>query len=280
MTTPDSTSDSDDPEQNKMPLLGHLIELRRRLLYAAASFLGAFFACYAVKEHIYGFLVVPLAEIMQEVGGSQRMIYTAITEGFFTYIRVSAFAAVCLTFPVFAAQLWMFIAPGLYRHEKKAFLPFLVATPVLFMIGAAWAYYLVMPMAWRFLLGFQTAVGAATVLPIQLEAKVGEYLDIVTTLMLAFGLSFEMPVLLTLMARVGMVTSQGLADKRRFAIVGMFVVAAVLTPPDAISQISLAIPLVVLYELSIVSCRMIEKKRREAEDAGENEVDETDFNAT
>ncbi|MFN3076179.1 MAG: twin-arginine translocase subunit TatC [Alphaproteobacteria bacterium] len=251
----------EDPEQQKMPLLEHLIELRRRLLYSFLAFLAAFVACYGVHEHIYGFLVVPLADVMREVGGSQRLIYTALTEGFFTNMKVSAFAALIVTFPVFANQLWRFIAPGLYKHEKMAFLPFLIATPILFLLGGALAYYGVMPMAWRFLLGFQTT-SAETVLPIQLEAKMGEYLSLVMTLIFAFGLSFELPVGLTLMARAGLVTSRGLVEKRRFAIVGAFIAAAILTPPDVISQVSLAIPLIGLYEISIYSCRFVEKRRR------------------
>ncbi|MBF0561408.1 MAG: twin-arginine translocase subunit TatC [Alphaproteobacteria bacterium] len=249
-----------------MPLMDHLIELRRRLMYSIAAFLAAFFACYAVHEPIYGFLVVPLARIMKEVGGSQRLIYTALTEGFFTNMKVSAFAALLVTFPIFATQIWRFIAPGLYRNEKRAMLPFLVATPVLFAVGASLAYYVVMPLAWRFLLGFQTT-SAETVLPIQLEAKMSEYLSLVMTLIFAFGLCFELPVALTLMARVGLVTSKGLADKRRFAMVGAFIVAAILTPPDVVSQTSLAIPLIGLYEISILSCRYVEKQRRSDDDA-------------
>lgn len=265
-----------DPEEHKMPLLEHLVELRRRLLYSVVAFLVAFVVCYAFSKNLYGFLVQPLATIMEEVGGSQRMIYTELTEVFFTYLKVSAFGALIVTFPVFAAQFWLFLAPGLYKHEKKALLPFMLATPVLFALGAAMVYYVVMPMAWRYLLGFQTGA-ADTALPIQLEAKVGEYLGLVMTLIFAFGISFEMPVALTLMARVGLVTAQGLADKRRFAIVGVFVFAAILTPPDVISQVALAIPMVGLYELSIVACRMMEKKRQEAEDAAPD-FDETDFN--
>lgn len=256
----------DDPEYQKMPLLEHLVELRRRLMYSILTFLAAFLACYGIHEHIYGFLVIPLATIMHEVGGSQRLIYTALTEGFFTNMKVSAFAALIITFPMFANQIWRFVAPGLYKHEKKAFLPFLLATPVLFLTGGALAYYGVMPLAWRFLLGFQTT-SAQTVLPIQLEAKMSEYLSLVMTLIFAFGLCFELPVALTLMARVGLVTAESLAEKRRFAVVAAFVVAAVLTPPDVISQTSLAIPLIGLYEISIIACRFVEKQRRAAEAA-------------
>ncbi|MBF0094081.1 MAG: twin-arginine translocase subunit TatC [Alphaproteobacteria bacterium] len=270
------TATHDDPESSKMPLLEHLVELRRRLLYSVVAFLIAFFICYGFSQDIYGFLLRPLAQAMEAAGGSQRMIYTELTEVFFTYLKVSAFGALVVTFPVFASQFWLFLAPGLYRHEKKALLPFLVATPLLFALGAAMVYYVVMPMAWTYLLGFQTGA-ADTVLPIQLEAKVGEYLGLVMTLIFAFGISFEMPVLLTLLARVGLVTATGLADKRRFAIVGVFVFAAILTPPDVISQIALAIPMLGLYEISILTCRMMEKKRRESEE-NDPDFDETDFN--
>lgn len=261
-------SHSDNPEDNKMGLVEHLLELRRRLLFSAIAFLIAFFGCYAFSREIYGFLVQPLADAMRDVGGTQRMIYTAPTEGFFTYLKVSAFAALAVTFPVIAGQIWMFIAPGLYRHEKRALAPFILATPVLFTLGAGMVYYVIMPMAWRYLLSFQASAGEAT-MPIEMEAKVSEYLDIVMTLMFAFGMCFELPVALTLMAKVGLVSSKGLAEKRRFAVVAVFVIAAVLTPPDVISQIGLAIPLLGLYELSIVACRYIERQRARAEAAAD-----------
>ena len=270
-------SEQAEMETTAMPLLEHLIELRRRLLYSMTAFAVFFFVGYNYATPVYDFLTQPLASAMREVGGSQRMIFTALTEAFFTQIQVGFFVGGVLSFPIIAAQVWMFVAPGLYKHEKKAFLPFLVVSPVLFAAGAALVYYFVIPLAWRFLLGFQTGVDE-TALPIQLEAKVDEYLSLTMKLIFAFGLSFQLPVLLTLLARVGLVSSAALKEKRRYAIVGIFVVAAVITPPDVISQIGLAIPLIVLYEMSILSCRSVERQRQEVESGEEMGVAENDFN--
>src|SRR5437899_4015151 len=252
-----------------MPLLDHLVELRNRLMWAIGAILVAFLICYQFKERIYGFLVQPLAAIFE--GQTVRhLIYTGLTEAFFTYVKVSFWAGLCLAFPVVASQIWKFVAPGLYKNERKAFYPYLFATPVLFAMGAALAYFVVIPVAWRFFVSFESPGGEGA-LPIVLEAKVNEYLSLVMTLLFGFGVAFQMPVLLTLMARVGLVSSAGLASKRRYAIVIMFIVAAVLTPPDVVSQTSLAVPLIILFEASIISCRMVEKARarREAEEEAE-----------
>lgn len=268
MAEPVENEISDD---KKMPLLDHLIELRERLLRAAIAFVVAFFASYYFAAEIYDFLVQPLADVYDKMGVSRRLIYTALHEAFFTYLKVALFAAFCISFPYVAGQIWLFMAPGLYKHEKQVLLPFLIATPVLFFTGAALVYYLVFPMAWTFFLSFE-APAAAGHLPIQLEAKVNEYLSLVMQLIFAFGLVFELPVLLTLMARFGMLSARGLREKRRYAIVLAFVAAAILTPPDPISQIGLAIPIMLLYEISIWSVRLVERSR-EADEAAEDTDD-------
>jgi sec-independent protein translocase protein TatC len=264
----------DTYNDQKMPLLDHLIELRQRLIYSVGALIVAFLICFYFAEDLFNFLVDPLARLLLERGleeGYRRLIFTDLTEVFFTYIKVAFFFGAFITCPIFLTQLWLFVAPGLYKHEKTAFAPFLVASPILFLTGAALVYYAIFPLAWQFFLSFETQ-GAAGSLPIQLEAKVNEYLGLVMKLIFAFGLCFQLPVLMTLMARVGLATSEGMKRKRKYAIVGVFVVAAVFTPPDPLSQISLAVPIIALYEVSIWMARMAEKKRAEREAEAEAEA--------
>ena len=252
---------AEDPINDKpMPLLAHLVELRKRLMWSIAAFFVAFLFCYHFSTQIYSFLAQPLADILSSrPGADRRLIYTALYEAFFTYLKVAFFGAVFIAFPVIASQIYLFVAPGLYRSEKRAFLPFLLATPVLFLLGAALAYYFIFPVAWRFFLSFETPTGGGG-LPIELQAKVGEYLDLVMKLIMAFGIAFQLPVLLTLLAKVGIVSSRGLKKQRRYAWVGMFIVAAILTPPDVITQCGLALPLIGLYEISILTAKLVEPK--------------------
>jgi len=251
---------SDEPPQVSRPVLEHLTELRNRLLWSVGAMIVGAGICYIFVEQIYGFLVKPLADAMGP-HDTQRLIYTDLTEAFFTYMKVAIFAGSFLAFPLIMTQIWLFIAPGLYKRERNTVLPFLVASPVLFFLGGATVYYIVLPMAWKFFLSFQSS-GAETVLPIMLEARVGEYLDLIMTLIFAFGLCFQLPILLGLLAKAGVISADWLVQKRRYAIVIVFIVAAFLTPPDIISQTSLAIPLMALYEISIFLIRRMNLQKK------------------
>ncbi|MER2520518.1 MAG: twin-arginine translocase subunit TatC [Bdellovibrionales bacterium] len=242
----------------RQPLLAHLIELRRRLIYGFLAIMAGFVISYGFAPDIYAFLVKPLAAATG--AENHRLIYTGLTEAFSTYLRLALWTGCFIAFPVIATQIWMFVAPGLYENERKAFLPFLAATPILFLIGAAFAYYLVFPLAWTFFLSFEIP-GAAGALPIQMEARVSEYLSLSMTVIFSFGIAFELPVILILLARVGILTPEQLKKFRRFAIVLIFVAAAIMTPPDVFSQLSLAIPLMALYELSIFGAKWAKKSR-------------------
>lgn len=253
-----------DIDETRAPLLDHLIELRRRLLWSLVALGAAFAACLYFARPIFAWLVQPLLR-----AGQGKIIYTDVFEAFFVNVKVGFFAAIMVAFPVMATQLWKFVAPGLYKQEKQALLPFLVMTPVLFAAGAALAYYVAMPIALHFLLSFQGDVGG-----VQQEALpgVGNYLGFVTKFMFGFGVAFLTPVLLMLLERAGIVTRGQLVRGRRYAIVAVFVVAAVLTPPDIVSQLLLAVPLILLYELALIAIWFTERRRGkaappEAEDA-------------
>ena len=244
---------------NKQTLVQHLIELRSRLIKSLVLIFIVFVIAYIFADNIYDFLVQPYADAVAGESG-RRLIFTALHETFFTYLKVALFASIFISLPFILMQIWIFVAPGLYKNEKSVVIPYLIATPVLFLLGAALVYFFIMPLAIKFFLSFES-IGGQGSLPIQLEAKVNEYLSLIIRLIFAFGISFQLPVLLTLLARVSLVSSDGLRNNRKYVIVGVFIIAAIITPPDPISQIGLGIPILLLYEISILAVTYIESKR-------------------
>lgn len=270
--TDQNENEIDENDDGTMPLIAHLIELRNRLGICVGIFLFIFIGSMIrpfgsgsqnFADVIFEFLQRPLADQLAEQGG--RMIFTALHEAFFTQIKVAFFAALFIAFPIILLQIWRFVAPGLYQNEKKAFLPFIVATPVLFFLGGAMVYYLVIPLAWDFFLSFQITGGEAS-LAVEVEPRISEYLSLVMRLIFAFGIAFELPVVLLLLAKAGIITPKGMARNRKYAVLLAFIAAAILTPPDVISQVMLAIPVIILYELSIISARIMVKQPEYEED--------------
>jgi sec-independent protein translocase protein TatC len=268
-------SDATDPNEGSMSLMEHLTELRNRIGIVFIIFIVIFLACFIrpfgsgtpnFADLTYFWLQAPLAA-REEVS---RMIFTGLHEGFFTQVKVAFFVSICVSFPIILLQIWRFVAPGLYKNEQRAIFPFLLATPVLFAMGALMVYYLVIPLAWDFFLSFEMQGGQGA-LAIEVEPRISEYLSLVMRLMFAFGVSFELPVLLLLLVKAGLMTADGLASKRKYAILLAFIAAAILTPPDVISQVLLAVPVILLYELSILGALLIQKKQDDTEDASEDE---------
>ncbi|WP_283194720.1 twin-arginine translocase subunit TatC [Rhizobium sp. AN80A] len=272
---------SGDIEDKPQPLIEHLMELRTRLMWSIGAFFAAFIVCFIFAKNLFNALVVPYKWAVQWANldvSKAQLIYTAPQEFFFTQVKVAMFGGLVIAFPIIAAQIYKFVAPGLYKNERSAFLPFLIASPILFLMGAGLVYFFFTPMVMWFFLTMQQAPGEGDV-AISLLPKVSEYLSLIMTLVFSFGLVFQLPVITTLLARVGLLTSDWLREKRKFAIVMAFVVAAVLTPPDPMSQIGLALPTIILYEIAIYAARLVERQRaRDAatEAEGSQDVAKTD----
>ncbi|MGX7873174.1 twin-arginine translocase subunit TatC [Mesorhizobium sp. ORM6] len=276
-----SDKEKDEIEKSSAPLIEHLIELRRRLIWSLGGFFVAFLVCFFFAKRLFNLLVVPFKWATKWAGldpHKVELIYTAPQEFFFTQVKLAMFGGMVIAFPLIATQIYKFIAPGLYKNERNAFLPFLIASPILFLMGASLVYFFFTPMVMWFFLAMQQA-GTDEQVQISLLPKVSEYLSLIMTLIFSFGLVFQLPVVTSLMTRVGMLSSKALAEKRKWAIVIAFVVAAVLTPPDPMSQIGLAIPTILLYEVAIWSSRLIERSQererlaREKQEAGETVAD-------
>ncbi len=267
------SAEDEDIDKSSAPLIEHLIELRSRLMWALGGFFVAFLVCFYFAKQLFNLLVIPFKWATDWAGldsHNVELIYTAPQEFFFTQVKLAMFGGLVIAFPLIAAQIYKFVAPGLYKNERGAFLPFLIASPILFLMGASLVYFFFTPMVMWFFLAMQQT-GPDNDVQISLLPKVSEYLSLIMTLIFSFGLVFQLPVVTTLMARVGLLSSEGLREKRKWAIVIAFVVAAVLTPPDPVSQIGLAIPTILLYEISIWTARMVERKREEEKRAAEKQ---------
>lgn len=243
--------------ENKFSLNAHFLELKRRLIYVLIVFFISFLCSYYFVEDIYKFLLQPL--VSQWGNRDRLMIYTNLAEIFFSYLSLAYYVSMCITIPFCLCQIYIFIAPGLYKNEKRHIFPFLISSPILFMLGAVFVYYFIFPIAWKFFLSFENYSFDSNI-PMKLEAKVSEYLSITISMIIAFGIAFQMPIIFALLAKIGLVTDKILREKRKYAIVFIFIIAAILTPPDAITQIGLAIPMMILYELSIIISKRISKE--------------------